>query len=58
MEKRKKVIYNCIDVIDPNLTDEDLKEIINMKIAKITFRNEFNINYIPNKEKKLNTQKN
>lgn len=57
MTKRKKVIYNCIDVIDPNLTDEDLKEIINMKIAKIAFRNEFNINYSPTK-KKLEQQKN
>ena len=57
MTKRKKVIYNCIDVIDPNLTDEDLKEIINMKIAKIAFRNEFNINYSSTK-KKLEQQKN
>lgn len=58
MNKRKKITYNCIDIIDQNLTEENLKEIINMKIAKIAFKNEFNINYIQNKEKKLNTQKN
>ena len=36
--------YNIIDIVDENLTDTNLKEIVNKKLYRIIELMEFNVN--------------
>ena len=44
-ERSLTMTYNIIDIVDKNLTDTELKEIVNKKLYKIIELLEFNVNY-------------
>ena len=66
INKEKKINTSCeqkyrwkiIDVIDPSLSDEDIKNIINKKIARIIIEMEHSpANYINKSKKQCNIRK-